>query len=302
MTPENHILISSAAAGLAAAWLAWLVLSIVGRSRRTDAAAWEFEAARRMRLCQASSIYRWFEPLVDELAERNRGRRGDLLATIGKRLSAVGDGVPWKPEEYVAVKQLEALLGGVAGAVAGYVMSGFVTAAIAGIGLFLLLLRVGMGDLRDRAANRVSKVKRRLPFAVDLIALMLEAGGGLLDSLTTLVRDMKGHPLGDELGAIQSEINLGRPMRECFGRFQQRVPDDDVAELVFMINKGDEFGTPMAQTFRLQAEQMRLKRSQWAEKAAGSAEVNIVFPAMVIMIACLLIIAAPFLLAALYVR
>ena len=76
------------------------------------------------------------------------------------------------------------------------------------------------------------------------------------------------------------------------------MPDDDVAELVFMINKGNEFGTPMAQTFRLQAEQMRLKRSQWAEKAAGTAQVNIVLPGMVIMIACLIIIGAPFILAA----
>ena len=43
---------------------------------------------------------------------------------------------------------------------------------------------------------------------------------------------------------------------------------------------------------------MRLKRSQWAEKAAGTAQVNIVLPGMVIMIACLIIIGAPFILEA----
>ena len=78
------------------------------------------------------------------------------------------------------------------------------------------------------------------------------------------------------------------------------MPDDDVAELVFSINKGEEFGTPLAQTFRIQADQMRLKRTQWAEKAAGAAQVAIVLPGMIIMIACLLIIGAPFVLSALY--
>ena len=38
---------------------------------------------------------------------------------------------------------------------------------------------------------------------------------------------------------------------------------------------------------------MRLKRAQWGEKAASEAEVQMVFPGMVTMIACLLVIVAP---------
>jgi hypothetical protein len=43
---------------------------------------------------------------------------------------------------------------------------------------------------------------------------------------------------------------------------------------------------------------MRLKRSQWAEKAAAHAQVKIVFPGVLVMVACLLVVMAPIMLPA----
>jgi len=45
---------------------------------------------------------------------------------------------------------------------------------------------------------------------------------------------------------------------------------------------------------------MRQKRSQWAEKASEEAQVMLVFPAVLIMIGCLVIVAAPFVLNAMF--
>ena len=298
MERTQLLLAASCAAGLGTAAATSWVLTLVGRARPTTAAAWEFESARRIELRKGNSAYRWFEPVVDELAAMYRKRGGKKLEALRTQLVAAGVALPWKPEEFMAVKLVEGAIGGVFSVLFGVMIgSPIFGLALGGITAFFLQ-RNAVGDVAKKASKRVSLVKRRLPFAVDLMALMLEAGGGLLDGLNTLVRDLGNHPLGQELAIIVSEINLGRSLHESLTRFQQRVPDDDVAELVFMINKGNEFGTPMAQTFRLQAEQMRLKRSQWAEKAAGTAQVNIVLPGMVIMIACLIIIGAPFILEA----
>ena len=76
------------------------------------------------------------------------------------------------------------------------------------------------------------------------------------------------------------------------------MEDSDIAEFVFAIIKGEELGTPLSTILREQANQMRLKRSQWGEKAAAEAEVQIVFPGMITMVACLLVIIAPILLPA----
>ncbi|MBL9094361.1 MAG: type II secretion system F family protein [Planctomycetaceae bacterium] len=298
MERTQLLLAASCAAGLGTAAATSWVLTLVGRARPTTAAAWEFESARRIELRKGNSAYRWFEPVVDELAAMYRKRGGKKLEALRTQLVAAGVALPWKPEEFMAVKLVEGAIGGMFALLFGVMIgSPIFGLALGGITAFFLQ-RNAVGDVAKKASKRVSLVKRRLPFAVDLMALMLEAGGGLLDGLNTLVRDLGNHPLGQELAIIVSEINLGRSLHESLTRFQQRVPDDDVAELVFMINKGNEFGTPMAQTFRLQAEQMRLKRSQWAEKAAGTAQVNIVLPGMVIMIACLIIIGAPFILEA----
>ena len=300
MNRAQLLLAASACAGFAAATLAALVQRSVLRPRPTGAAAWEFETSRRLKLSAGNSTFRWFEPLVDELAARHRRRNPVGLEKIGAHLTSLNTPLPWKPEEYVAAKQLESAIGGLFGFGLGYVLGGVLLGLLLGGLAFFVLTRMAVHDLGEKAGRRTSIVKRRLPFAVDLLALMLQAGGGLLESLKTLVTDLRGHPLGLELETITEEIRLGRSLRESLVRFQQRVPDDDVAELVFSINKGEEFGTPLAQTFRIQADQMRLKRTQWAEKAAGAAQVAIVLPGMIIMIACLLIIGAPFVLSALY--
>src|SRR5262249_12942364 len=150
------------------------------------------------------------------------------------------------------------------------------------------------------AVRRRKRVLERLPFALDLMALMMEAGGNFPECLAAAVQENANHPLGEEFGEVLREINLGRTRKEALEGLKERLRDDDVSELVFALVKGDELGTPLAQTLRTQATQMLLKRSQTVEKEAAEAQVMIVFPGMVIMVACLLIIIAPFLLQAVY--
>jgi tight adherence protein C len=152
--------------------------------------------------------------------------------------------------------------------------------------------------VRDRAKKRLGRIRIRLPFAVDLISLTMEAGGGFQECLQTAVVENGEHPLTDELAEVLRQISLGRPRNEALRALQDRLQDEDINEMVFAINKGEELGTPLSAILRDQAEQMRLKRSQRGEKAAAEAEVNIVFPGMVLMIACLLIVIAPIVLPA----
>jgi len=148
----------------------------------------------------------------------------------------------------------------------------------------------------SNSKKRLRKLKVRLPFAIDQISLMMEAGAGFEDSLRTVVADNRQHPLSVELSEIVRQMSLGRPRSQALAGFKDRLADDDVSEIVFAITKGEELGTPLSNILREQANQMRIKRSQWGEKAASEAEVQMVFPGMITMIACLLVIVAPILL------
>ena len=97
----------------------------------------------------------------------------------------------------------------------------------------------------------------------------MEAGGGFQECLQTAVSENGDHPLTEELAEVLRQISLGRPRSEALKALQERLHDDDVSELVFAINKGEELGTPLSAILREQAEQMRLKRSQRGEKAAA---------------------------------
>ena len=142
----------------------------------------------------------------------------------------------------------------------------------------------------------MKSLKLRLPFAIDQIALMMEAGAGFEDSLKTVVSDNADHPLSEEFSEVIRQMSLGRPRSQALFGFRDRMADDDVSEIVFAITKGEELGTPLSNILSEQADQMRLKRSQWGEKAASEAEVQMVFPGMITMVACLLVIVAPILL------
>jgi pilus assembly protein TadC len=216
------------------------------------------------------------------------------LDDLQQNLVVSREKLPWKPEEFLATKWLEALIGG---SVMFFMlwMAGWGKAAVVlGVGVTVIYGILAPKMVRDRAKRRLARVRVRLPFAVDLIALMMEAGGGFQECLqTAVIENGKDHPLTEEFAEVLRQISLGRPRHEALKSLQDRMKDDDITEMVFAINKGEELGTPLSAILRDQADQMRLKRSQRGEKAAAEAQVNIVFPGMVVMIACLLVVIAP---------
>ena len=89
------------------------------------------------------------------------------------------------------------------------------------------------------------------------------------------------------------QISLGRPRNEALQALQDRLHDDDITKWCSQSTRAKSSARRSSAILRDQAEQMRLKRSQRGEKAAAEAQVNIVFPGMVVMIACLLVVIAP---------
>ena len=101
---------------------------------------------------------------------------------------------------------------------------------------------------------------------------------------------------GEELALIVKDIEMGKPRKQSLESFGTRMSDDDISEVVFACNESEDLGVPIAETLKTQADRMRTKRTAWAEKSAQEAEVTLVLPTMLIMIACLITVAGPFVL------
>lgn len=298
-TQDQLIFMSSTALGVGVAWLLISLLRIVYRNRRQSAREWEFEETQRVDLRRESSVIRWFEPLVEELLPAVPKMSESEREDYSRKLQAAGESIAWKPPElFVAATYFEGIGIGLGAALFGYLMSDESVALlmfIAGVFGYPSLIQK---QTQDRAFRRLSAIKSRLPYAIDLMAFMMQAGAGFYEALNTVVAENRGHVLGDELSHVLNEISMGRSRQTALEHLSQRLRDGDIDELVFAINKGEEMGTPLSEILRLQADQMRLKRSQWMEAAAGNAQVMIVFPGMLIMISCLIIVMAPFILPA----
>ena len=150
--------------------------------------------------------------------------------------------------------------------------------------------------LAVRAAARLRLIKRRMPFLLDLLTLLMEAGSTFLNALAQAVDEFRGHPVAEEFGRVLADMNLGKTRVEAFQAMRDRLADDEITSIIGSILQGENLGTPLARIFRTQADVLRIKRTQRAEVVAGEAGVNMLLPGMLIMVATVLIILGPFLL------
>ena len=150
--------------------------------------------------------------------------------------------------------------------------------------------------LAVRAASRLRLIKRRMPFLLDLLTLLMEAGSSFLNALAQAVEEFRGHPVAEEFGRVLADMNLGKTRFEAFQAMRDRLADDEITSIIGSILQGETLGTPLARIFRTQADVLRIKRTQRAELLAGEAGVNMLLPGVLIMAATVLIIIGPFLL------
>jgi Flp pilus assembly protein TadB len=220
--------------------------------------------------------------------------------SIRRNLPMGDKGSPWKPEEFLAQVRVEgvflAVTVGIVLALLLHPAIGLVCTPF--VCIFYSPMRIK--HLAESAEKRRVKIRQRLPGLIDLLALAQEAGASFDGSLRTAVKENKGHPIAIEFQEMLRHIELGRPLQSALRDLAERVQDEPIHELVSTITKAMDLGVPMANTLTGISEQMRLKLQQWGEKAAGEAQVKIMFPSIVIMVACMIIIVAPFILPAIF--
>jgi tight adherence protein C len=151
-------------------------------------------------------------------------------------------------------------------------------------------------SLRRRAIDRLVAIKRRLPFLLDLLTLLMEAGATFHQALRQGVREFAGQEVAVEFSRVLTDVNMGKTRSEAFDGLRQRLNDDEINAIIGAIIQSERLGTPLSNIFRTQADVLRLKRSQRAETIAGEAGVKMLLPGVLVMMATVLIILGPFVL------
>jgi tight adherence protein C len=288
-------LVASAIVGVAVGLaVAWVIRSLAADDLK-QGDEWRYDVSRINGLRRADPIYRLLQPAVQLLARLNRNAfRGDLAETQ-RRIQVAGLSRFWLAEEYLAKLQIVALLTAPFFAIVVIGQLG-PTGILPTLILVVITFFILRQQLKRRAEKRLLTIKRRLPYLLDLLTLLMEAGSSFLQAMAQGVREFGSQPVAVEFGRVLSDMNMGKARVEAFDALRKRLADDEIGGIVAAILQSEQLGTPISKIFRTQADVLRMKRSQRAEKIAGEAGVNMLLPAMLVMAATVILILGPFIL------
>lgn len=282
------------AGALGACFLALLVLTYVAASAPTGRAKrLGLRGLKRKRALESVPFWAQTEPLVRWLGARFAGLTSKAWRDrLDRQIELAGDYMGLLPEETLGFAIVSGVLGLLAGIVFGWAsgMGNILILAGAGIGAALPFLRIS-----SASTERLRSVAKRLPYAIDLLALAMGAGLDFPGAVRQVVEKSSAtdDPVVEEMTLMLQGLQLGRTRRQALEDFAKRVPASSVIEFAGAVVQAELRGNPIVEVLKIQAEISRRRRGVAAEEAASKAGVKMVVPLVLVFVAILILIVAP---------
>jgi tight adherence protein C len=234
---------------------------------------------------------RVIEPALARFTEI--GRRlapGDQGARIRHRLELAGSPVGWDVDRVIALKVL-GLLAGLSLGIALPLLMGGGFLVVVGVAILFGVTGFFAPNLAlyQMTYNRTEQMRRELPDALDLLTISVEAGLAFDAGLSQVARNTTG-PLADEFFRVLQEMQIGLGRSEALRALGERTELPELRGFVTAMVQADAFGIPIAAVLRVQAREMRIKRSQRAEELAQKVPVKILFPLIFCILPALFVV------------
>lgn len=146
--------------------------------------------------------------------------------------------------------------------------------------------------LRRQARRR--EVDRHLADAVDMLEICVGAGMGMDMAWNSVAEEIRGVSpiLADEMALTSLQMHLGASRAESMRRMADRTGAEDISSLVAVLVQTERFGTALSDALRAFADSAREMRSLRAAEAAEKMAVKMLFPLVLFIFPCILIVTA----------
>lgn len=160
-----------------------------------------------------------------------------------------------------------------------------------GLGIIAFLFPAAWISHRIRTRQRAIQVS--FPDALDMLMVCVEAGLGLDSAFSRVGAQMaSAHPiLAEQFGLVSLELRAGKQREVALRNMAERTGLPEITSFVVLLIQSDQLGTSIAQTLRIQAEEMRAKRMLRAEEKAYMLSVKLsvvlvifLLPSMVLVV------------------
>jgi tight adherence protein C len=136
--------------------------------------------------------------------------------------------------------------------------------------------------LTSRIQRRQNAIRKAMPDALDLLTICVEAGLGF-DGAMQKVSDKWDNELSNAFQRSIREVQLGKLRRESLRDMADRIGIPEMTSFVAAIIQSEQLGVSMAKVLRIQADQMRIKRRQYAEEKAHQAPIKMLIPMAILI-------------------
>lgn len=131
-----------------------------------------------------------------------------------------------------------------------------------------------------RREARMGRLRAAFPDALDLLVVCVESGLALPQAIERVAEEIAvSHAeLAAELALVNAEIRAGVSSSDALQNLAERTGLEDLQGLVSLLGQSIRFGTSVADTLRIYAEEFRDRRTQAAEEQAAKIGTKLVFP------------------------
>ena len=145
---------------------------------------------------------------------------------------------------------------------------------------------------RNAADKRKATLSKAMPDAMDLLVISVEAGLNLDSALVRVAREIRLScpELADEIELTAIELGFLQDRREALRNFELRTDLPAVTALVGTLGQAEKYGTPLAQSLRVLAAEMRTERLMKAEEKAAKLPATLTVPMVVFIMPTLFIV------------
>jgi tight adherence protein C len=146
--------------------------------------------------------------------------------------------------------------------------------------------------VKNKIARRQLSIKRAFPDALDLLLICVESGMSIEAGFRKVAGEIGSQsiPLAEELTLTTAELSYLQDRRQAYENLARRTNLDGVKSVCMALQQAERYGTPMAQTLRVMAQENRDMRMSEAEKKAAALPPKLTVPMILFFLPVLFIV------------
>jgi tight adherence protein C len=141
-------------------------------------------------------------------------------------------------------------------------------------------------------ARRRLHIEQGMPDALDLLVICAEAGLSLNQAIEVISSDLRpSNPaVADEFAETAAEMRVQPDVTQALDNMVRRIGLESLSGVIATLKQSMRFGTPLAESLRLLAAEMRGQRQARMEERAARLPVLLAIPLMMFILPSLLMV------------